>query len=98
MTRKKAILGVFAHPDDESMGPGGAFAKYAAAGHRVAFVTATDGGAGRLYDTRPEDNSKLRNLRRAETARSVAPPPERPAQAKRRCRDGPDREGRRRNR
>ena len=34
---------VFAHPDDESMGPGATFAKYAAAGHRVAFLTATDG-------------------------------------------------------
>jgi len=65
---RKTILGVFAHPDDESMGPGATFAKYAAAGHRVAFVTATDGGAGRLYKDRPEDNSELRRLRREETA------------------------------
>ncbi|MDH3215434.1 MAG: PIG-L family deacetylase [Candidatus Krumholzibacteria bacterium] len=64
---KKTILGVFAHPDDESMGPGGTFAKYAAAGHRVAFITATDGGAGRLYQERPEDNTELRKLRRQET-------------------------------
>lgn len=68
MTRKrKTILGVFAHPDDESMGPGATFAKYAAAGHRVAFATATDGGAGRLYKERPRDNRELRRLRRAET-------------------------------
>ncbi len=66
--KKKAILGVFAHPDDESMGPGGTFAKYAAAGHRVAFVLATDGGAGRLYNERPQDNTELRRLRREETA------------------------------
>lgn len=65
---KKTILGVFAHPDDESMGPGATFAKYAAAGHRVAFVTATDGGAGRLYKERPVDNTELRRLRRKETA------------------------------
>lgn len=65
--KTKTILGVFAHPDDESMGPGGTFAKYAAAGHRVAFVTATDGGAGRLYDERPSDNYELRKARRRET-------------------------------
>jgi LmbE family N-acetylglucosaminyl deacetylase len=64
---RKTILGVFAHPDDESMGTGATFAKYAAAGHRVCFITATDGGAGRLYKERPRDNRKLREMRRAET-------------------------------
>ena len=68
----KTILGVFAHPDDESMGPGGTFAKYAAAGHRVVFVTATDGGAGRLYTERPDDNTELRRLRREETVKAAA--------------------------
>jgi LmbE family N-acetylglucosaminyl deacetylase len=67
MTIPRSILGVFAHPDDESMGPGGTLAKYAAEGHRVAFITATDGGAGRLYDERPADNSELRRMRREET-------------------------------
>ena len=65
--KKRTILGVFAHPDDESMGPGATFAKYAAEGHRVAFVSATDGGAGRLYEERPADKSELRRLRRQET-------------------------------
>lgn len=69
--KSKTILGVFAHPDDESMGPGGTLAKYAAAGHRVAFVTATDGGAGRLFEARPDDNSELRRIRRKETARAA---------------------------
>ena len=64
---QKTILGVFAHPDDESMGPGATFAKYAAEGHRVAFVAATDGGAGRLYEERPSDKGALRRLRRQET-------------------------------
>jgi len=64
---KKTILGVFSHPDDESMGPGGTLAKYAAAGHRVVFITATDGGAGRLYEERPDDNTELRRWRRHET-------------------------------
>ena len=53
----KTILGVFAHPDDESMWPGGTLAKYAAAGHKVKFIAATDGGAGRLYQERPADNT-----------------------------------------
>ena len=64
---RRVILGIFAHPDDESMGPGGSLAKYAAAGHRVAFVTATDGGAGRLFVDRPADNAALREMRRRET-------------------------------
>ena len=64
---KKTILGVFAHPDDESMGPGGTLAKYAAEGHTVKFISATDGGAGRLYEERPADNKALRDARRQET-------------------------------
>ncbi|MBP2680469.1 MAG: N-acetylglucosaminyl deacetylase, LmbE family [Candidatus Krumholzibacteriota bacterium] len=72
MTEKPAtILGVFSHPDDESMGPGGTLAKYAAEGHRVAFVTATDGGAGRLFDERPDDAGELRALRRRETLKAA---------------------------
>lgn len=67
MSERKTVLAVFSHPDDESMGPGGTLAKYAAEGHRVAFVTATDGGAGRLYKERPAENTELRRLRRAET-------------------------------
>lgn len=72
MFEKRTILGVFSHPDDESMGPGGTLAKYAAEGHRVVFVTATDGGAGRLYKERPADNTELRRLRRAETVVAAA--------------------------
>lgn len=55
------------------MGPGGTFAKYAAAGHRVAVLTATEGGAGRLFRERPADEAgraELRRVRREETLRS----------------------------
>jgi LmbE family N-acetylglucosaminyl deacetylase len=70
--KERTILGIFAHPDDESMGPGGTLAKYAAEGHRVAFVTATAGGAGRLFDQRkPDDVHRLMDLRRRETRASA---------------------------
>jgi N-acetylglucosamine malate deacetylase 2 len=69
----RTILGIFAHPDDESMGPGGTLAKYAAAGHRVAVLTATEGGAGRLFRERPVDDAgraELRRVRSEETLRA----------------------------
>ncbi|MBN1178430.1 MAG: PIG-L family deacetylase [Anaerolineae bacterium] len=43
---RKTLLVVFAHPDDESFGPGGTLARYAAAGVAVHLVCATRGEAG----------------------------------------------------
>lgn len=45
--KKRKIMGIFAHPDDDTFGPGGTFAKYAKAGHDVHILTATAGQAGR---------------------------------------------------
>ncbi len=42
------LLAIFAHPDDESFGPAGTLAKYAADGHTVGLVTLTRGEAGSL--------------------------------------------------
>ncbi len=42
------ILGVFAHPDDESFCAGGTFARYAALGAEVMVVSATRGEAGQI--------------------------------------------------
>jgi N-acetyl-1-D-myo-inositol-2-amino-2-deoxy-alpha-D-glucopyranoside deacetylase/mycothiol S-conjugate amidase len=42
---RRVLLAVFAHPDDESFGPGGTLAKYAAEGAEVWLVCATDGNA-----------------------------------------------------
>ena len=42
------LLAIFAHPDDESFGPGGTLAKYAAEGHQVGLVSLTRGEAGSL--------------------------------------------------
>lgn len=49
------LLGVFAHPDDESLGFGGTLAKYAAEGAETFLLTATRGESGRygLGDVHP---------------------------------------------
>lgn len=44
------ILCIFAHPDDETFGPGGTIAKYADMGHETFLATATKGEAGMLGD------------------------------------------------
>jgi LmbE family N-acetylglucosaminyl deacetylase len=45
-TQRRALLAVFAHPDDESFGPGGTLARYCAEGVEVWLACATDGDAG----------------------------------------------------
>ncbi len=42
----RVLLAVLAHPDDESFGPGGTLARYAAEGAAVWLVCGTDGEAG----------------------------------------------------
>lgn len=46
----KRLLFILAHPDDETFGPGGTIAKYAAMGHDIYLATATKGEAGMLGD------------------------------------------------
>ena len=40
------LLGIFAHPDDESFGPDGTLARYAAEGVDVHILIMTDGAVG----------------------------------------------------
>ncbi|MBK7203385.1 PIG-L family deacetylase [Candidatus Amarolinea dominans] len=47
MPNKKVLLAVFAHPDDESFGPGGTLARYAAEGVQVYYPCATARGWAR---------------------------------------------------
>lgn len=48
--RPPRVLGVFAHPDDETLCAGGTLAKYASAGADVRVVCLTKGGAGQIRD------------------------------------------------
>lgn len=51
MAGRQVLLGVFAHPDDESFGPGGTLARYAAQGADVHIIIATDGIAGSVEES-----------------------------------------------
>ena len=44
------LLGVYAHPDDETFCAGGVLAKFAAAGAELMIVSATQGEAGQIRD------------------------------------------------
>ena len=67
MNRYPTLLAIFAHPDDESFGPGGMLARYAAAGTHVHVIIATDGIAGSLEAGRQLDERvTLAQVRAAE--------------------------------
>jgi LmbE family N-acetylglucosaminyl deacetylase len=50
--RGSRLLGVFAHPDDETFCAGGTFARYARDGAEIMVVSATRGQAGQIRDAR----------------------------------------------
>lgn len=66
MTKPHTILGVFAHPDDESFGPGGTLARYAAQGAEVHVIIATDGIAGSVEEGFTTSHSTLAQERSIE--------------------------------
>ena len=49
------LMGILAHPDDESLGCGGALARYSAEGVETYLVTATRGERGRYRGVSPND-------------------------------------------
>ena len=69
---KKTLLAVLAHPDDESFGPGGTLAKYAAEGVDVHIAIATDVAAGSVADGYEEAREKLAAVRAVELEKAVA--------------------------
>lgn len=66
-----ALLAVLAHPDDESFGPGGTLAKYAAQGTAVHIAIATDGAAGSVVKGQEEKRAELAAVRGAELEQAV---------------------------
>ena len=65
-TTGRTLLAVFAHPDDESFGPGGTLARYAAEGLDVWLVCGTDGDAGTVDAEMLANVASTAQLRAAE--------------------------------
>ena len=77
MSRRRRLMAVLAHPDDESLGVGGTLAKYAAEGADVFLLTATRGDGGRYHghpkgDARHPGALALGNIREAELRAAAA--------------------------
>lgn len=64
--QRPRVLGIFAHPDDETICAGGTFAKYAHAGADVRVVSLTRGGAGQIRDAALATRSTLAAVRERE--------------------------------
>jgi mycothiol S-conjugate amidase len=64
--QRRALLAVFAHPDDESFGPGGTLARYCAEGVEVWLACATDGDAGTVDSETLSNYAGTAQLRAAE--------------------------------
>lgn len=69
---QKRLLAILAHPDDESFGPGGTLARYAAAGTAVHIAIATDGAAGSVAEGHEESRHNLVEVRAKELDAAVA--------------------------
>jgi len=66
------ILGVWAHPDDETFSMGGLIACASANGQKVACVTATKGDAGKTSDTKRWPQDRLADIRAKELKEALA--------------------------
>jgi len=62
----RTLLAIFAHPDDESFGPGGTLAKYAYNGVAIHYVCGTRGEAGTVDPERLNGYPNVGALRTAE--------------------------------
>lgn len=64
--RSMRLLGLYAHPDDETFCSGGTFARYAAAGADVRVVSLTRGQAGQIRDAGVATRRTLGDVREKE--------------------------------
>src|SRR4051812_19040228 len=64
--RAPRLLGIFAHPDDETICAGGTFAKYASTGAEIRVVSLTKGEAGQIRDASAATRATLRAVREKE--------------------------------
>lgn len=73
MSEPLRLMGILAHPDDESLGIGGILSHYAAEGVGTYLVTATPGQRGRFFDNsnRPDD-SEVGRVREGELRRAAS--------------------------
>lgn len=62
------VLGIFAHPDDETICAGGTLAKYASTGADIRVVSLTKGEAGQIRDANAATRGTLRAVREKELA------------------------------
>src|SRR5215469_5163663 len=60
------LLGIFAHPDDETFCAGGTFAHYAEQGAEIMVVSATRGQAGQIRDAAVGNRGTIAAVREAE--------------------------------
>jgi LmbE family N-acetylglucosaminyl deacetylase len=65
MNSRPRLLGVYAHPDDETFCTGGTFARYAAAGCEIMVLSATRGQAGQIRSATTRRET-LGNVRESE--------------------------------
>jgi LmbE family N-acetylglucosaminyl deacetylase len=63
---RSRLLGIFAHPDDETFCAGGTFARYAEQGAEIMVVSATRGEAGRIRDATIGNRRTIAAVREAE--------------------------------
>jgi LmbE family N-acetylglucosaminyl deacetylase len=64
--RRPRLLGVFAHPDDETFCAGGTFARYAKSGAEIMVISATRGQAGQIRDASAATRRTIAAVREAE--------------------------------
>ena len=64
--RPPRLLGIFAHPDDETVCAGGTLARYASAGAEISVVSFTRGGAGQIRDAGAATRATLTAVRERE--------------------------------